>query len=905
MDAEGSPNLEDIWKSKAVAALGDSDVVKKAATASASASASQKEGELDVQTETYGGEETQVTAIFREVREGHVVEQEEGLPEEDLNDQQTEEEPEGEGESQAEAGAEAEIEQKVSKEIVVPALFNVSTSSGLSPDGSSGLPRESYYRKKSVRPTVFSFENAHPAFASAHYLRTKEQDETLRRSIEGALNSPQRTTKKKWRKKKRNQLRSMSMNDIDFGFGAERKDNNKKKRSKKLKDIDKDADELSEAQESLTNRRNNTADEEGESSRTIEEEWETIQRLEKKISKLKTGIDVLKKSQDFQDFWKEVTVPATPETPATAASTRSDRSETPQRVVSFAGLSENDESEPSTSFTPVRGTISIPTAWKRDNEDSSAFESETDVEIMSSPERRDAKGKGKRPMYGSSRAGPSSSAIGEPTQNKSESRKPRALNRPASAPPTRKYISAASGDPSNDSTTTSNKEKEDDWEPALTLPKPFSFLERDSKENKIKSISTVKMEQDLLIKQAEEEAKKKVVFHAKPIPKSVLEARYNNMIKEQETIRMMKHEARKKKLVDNEKPFAFYLVDKKRQEIKQKKIREAREAKIKVKPFRANTVPSSTYEPRYELLKMEEQRRDSKIKERARKLFAESKMPPRMDIENSKSSPIPRAKGSKPLKSPVKKIVINDHIPDYKKLHKEFEEKLQKAKAKNRLKRTVVKEFHLGGRTKEEAEANQKRMEKRLKTILKDIQSDSNELKELRWPYMSTRAKVMPTKPNFDRKSTFKVGDTLAVRLRAAEYQKAKERGQYDTKEEKEARKERWRLKEAKKRKQAWSKLHKIHAAAIADPMLNDSAEVGTEETGEAYDENSSTLTTARKVDSDTVPPTVEDKTYSKTSAQHVIARHKQVAKRAQEIVEKALLAQGVDAYNFVMDPVD
>ena len=97
----------------------------------------------------------------------------------------------------------------------------------------------------------------------------------------------------------------------------------------------------------------------------------------------------------------------------------------------------------------------------------------------------------------------------------------------------------------------------------------------------------------------------------------------------------------KKKLLDMEKPFAFYLVDKKRQEIKQKKIKEAQEAKMAVKPFRANTVPSSTYEPRYELLKMEEQRRASKIEERAKKLMAESKMPPRMDVENNSHSFIP------------------------------------------------------------------------------------------------------------------------------------------------------------------------------------------------------------------------------------------------------------------------
>ena len=834
-----------VLESEAVKALGGGDVVRQAARRAA--------------------EEKVVTVILKEVGS-------------DVEAQETVEEAETEEHVDTEVEEVEEVEEVVRaadiKEVEMPAMFNVSTSSGLSPDGSSRESRES---KRSVRPSVFSFDNAHPAFAAAHFLRTKEQNEILRRSVEGVLLSPgPKKRKAKKKKRQQNSLRSKSMNDIDF---RAQKDFERRKRGKKIKDLERDADEVSEAQECLTPNRTSSAGEQASTSRSVEEEWQTIKRLESKILQMQSGIDVLKKSEDFKDFWQEVTAPVSPD--ATTSIARSE--DMSERTVSFAD-------EPSTFSSPYRGKIVIPRMLRSED---SAAESDTNFEA-SSPEI-DLKGKKKKVFdqqfaYDNSSPGPKIGRNEKIQEKLSRSVKSRPVSAPP-RPPSSSFSSLReSSMPADDSAL---PPKEDEWKPILTRPKPFSFLDRDAKKSKVKPISTVKMEQDLLIKQADEEGKKKLVFKAKKIPKSVLEARYSNMIKEQETMRIMKHEAHKKKLVDMEKPFAFYLVDKKRQEIKQKKIRQAQESKIKVKPFRANTVPASTYEPRYELLKMEETRRSVKIEERANKLLSESKMPPRMDVESNNFSPIPRAKASKILKSPVKKIARNGHIPDYKKLHQEFEERLAHAKAKNFLKRTVVKEFHLGGSTKEEAEANQKRMEKRLKSILNDIEDDANHLKELRWPYMSTRAKVKPTKPDFDKKSTFKVGDTLAVRLRAAELQKAKERGQYDTREEKEARGERHRAKEARRRRKAWDKLSKMHKMAMAANLMMENAGVEPE----PFDAE------VAKEEAFDVPPSVEDKSYSETSHQHVIARHKQVAKRAQEMVEKALLAQGVDAYNFVMDP--
>ena len=445
------------------------------------------------------------------------------------------------------------------------------------------------------------------------------------------------------------------MNDIDL---RERKESEREKRGQMLQELEKDAEDLSEAQESLTPKRG----EDGPStSRSVEDEWQTIQRLESKILRMQSGIDVLKKSEDFKDFWSQVTVPASPEIAPRGGTARSE--DLSERTVSFADVSED---EPSTSWSPIlKKNIKIPGIMKtaasaEEDVSLSLDDSDTDVEM---PSLEDLKGK----------------------------RQALQRQRPGSAPPARPSPALSA-----DSTL---EAKKDEWKPIITLPKPFSFLERDEERSKTKPISTVKMEQDLLIKDIDTAGKRKAFkFKAKPIPKSVLEARYQNMIKEQETMRIMKHEAHKKKQENMQNPFAFDLVDKKRQEIKQKKIREAQEAKMKVKAFRANAVPASTYEPRYELLQMEKQRRSGKIEERARKLMAESKMPRRMEIGLEDFSPIPRAKGSKVLKSPQKRPkTASTDVPDYKKLHQEFEERLSQAKANNLLKRTIVREFSLSG----------------------------------------------------------------------------------------------------------------------------------------------------------------------------------------------------------------
>ena len=124
-----------------------------------------------------------------------------------------------------------------------------------------------------------------------------------------------------------------------------------------MEGLERAAEEIGEESAGLS------SPERGESRASAEEDWRTIQRLEGKILQLQSGIDVLKRSQDFKDFWEEVTVPSSPEPTA-------------QRSVTFVS---GDGSAPETPWdgrSPVPGAkIVVPGILKRSSESSEALES--------------------------------------------------------------------------------------------------------------------------------------------------------------------------------------------------------------------------------------------------------------------------------------------------------------------------------------------------------------------------------------------------------------------------------------------------------------------------------------------------------------------------------------------------
>ena len=423
-----------------------------------------------------------------------------------------------------------------------------------------------------------------------------------------------------------------------------------------------------------------------------------------------------------------------------------------------------------------------------------------------------------------------------------------------------------------------------------TVFKPFSFDARDKK--KKKTISQVKLEQDLLLKKEKEEAALLHKFKANALPRSTMEPRYAKIVKQQKERSEQYRRESQKWLMESEKPFSFYYLDQKRREVKEQKLAAAREAKGK--PFHANKIPAATYEPRYELLAMDHERRKSTVKQRAAESLAKASLPSRMEMDKRKKAeeppPYDRSK-------PYPQVKLGE-IPNFDALHAGFEEKLAKARALRRQNLTVPQEFHLGGKSKEEAERRKLKNEMKRQMILVDIELDNEELKETRWPYASTRGKVQKVAPpNFNEESSIMFKTTKAAKLRAENFQRLKRSGQYDSREQKEEKEERQRRKDAERRAAEWVRIQRekavAAAAAVSDFSMDPLAGVGRAGPGKAA--ASPTPLGGQLF-------TKAEKTAARTGVplQHVQARHKQVASEAHEIVEQALLEQGIDAYKYV-----
>jgi len=393
-----------------------------------------------------------------------------------------------------------------------------------------------------------------------------------------------------------------------------------------------------------------------------------------------------------------------------------------------------------------------------------------------------------------------------------------------------------------------------------TKVKAFSFDQRD--QNKRKTISQVKLEQDLALKAKEEEEACKVRFKANPLPRATLQPRYEKLTREQAARTRENKRRSQQNLKRAEKPFSFYFSDKKRKAVREEKLERARNTNSN--SFKANPIPASVHESRYELLQFDRERRKEEAREKAAKALAKASLPERM--KNAAPKKVPAYDTSKPYSQ-----YKLGEVPDFDALHADFDSKLARMRARNRRQLTVPKDFHLGGRNKAEAEARQRKSELKKQMILLDMELDKQDLPETRWPYKGTRSPTKPTPPPAAQVPV-EYKTTTAARLREKNVKAAKAAGQYDSREQKEAKAEKQRRREASRRMADWLKMQRKRAQeGVAGTSSPERARSGERDFADAVG----------------IP------------RMHVAARHKQVADEAHKIVEQALLEQGLDAFKY------
>jgi hypothetical protein len=105
----------------------------------------------------------------------------------------------------------------------------------------------------------------------------------------------------------------------------------------------------------------------------------------------------------------------------------------------------------------------------------------------------------------------------------------------------------------------------------------------------------------------------------------------------------------------------------------------------------------------------------------------------------------------------------------------------------------TTQEFNINGSTPEEQAARAEKAAERRARIIVSMQEDAQQLKEMRWPYVSSRAPVQPTQPPHQQQLDSmvrphsagpQVGATLAAQLRAEVTKQPMASGKFDTRDE-------------------------------------------------------------------------------------------------------------------------
>ena len=336
-----------------------------------------------------------------------------------------------------------------------------------------------------------------------------------------------------------------------------------------------------------------------------------------------------------------------------------------------------------------------------------------------------------------------------------------------------------------------------------TVPNPPSFLSRDA--SRAKTIAEQRLEQDLAIEAALEEAELKKRFVPKPVPKSTAEPRFTRMLETERLRRERNRETRKQALVETERPFSFYVRDKAKASEKgdpaNAEALKARRANKFQRKFVAKAIPKAVKELRLPSMEAEAARRKEEARIAAEIALKESKMPERM-AENVAKKETGSAPGSDERRKKWSfQPAPRKPVPDFDALHAAFFRRLKEAKQSRPS--TAVREFRL-----HEKSSPQRRAE--LRKIEKDMKEDENVLPEVRWPFASLRAPVKSTPPpSFDksvRPDFLKKNENLATKLRRQAVLRAKASGHYATKEEREALEIAEREAENRRRAAAWAR---------------------------------------------------------------------------------------------------
>ncbi|XRB00649.1 hypothetical protein NFJ02_09g143490 [Pycnococcus provasolii] len=339
----------------------------------------------------------------------------------------------------------------------------------------------------------------------------------------------------------------------------------------------------------------------------------------------------------------------------------------------------------------------------------------------------------------------------------------------------------------------------------IRMKKPFSFVDRPKK----KTISQVKMEQDLVLKRMAEEAELSKRFIANDVPYSSRDRNRYERLEYERYMRSLKNkEKAQATLLAGEKTFTFWARDMEKIEERKHISEKAADERAKrfQRSFKAKDPPSTTHGNLWDKQMRREEERQT-VQQRRREAYearrvaaaaagdgassgdASSTAAPGSKMEERIAARKARSDSSRP-QTFVRAFKARDP-PDWKRVHERMA--LKDLERRSRIQITQPEEFPQGGSRL--FESKQSAYEAEFGKPANRPYDDPN-LAELRFPYtVGARSKVLPTPPpkeddttKLARQQEYETNMNHAARLRVKTVERQRRAGKFDSTEEREKR---------------------------------------------------------------------------------------------------------------------
>jgi hypothetical protein len=234
----------------------------------------------------------------------------------------------------------------------------------------------------------------------------------------------------------------------------------------------------------------------------------------------------------------------------------------------------------------------------------------------------------------------------------------------------------------------------------ITIPNPPEFEKRDKKKGM--SIRERKLQEMVKYNDLEDEYEMSQQFRAKPIPKSTLEPRFQQIMEANEKRRQEVKQRSIALTKQNERPFTFYERDMRK--LNQPPVYDPEYDVMNYQPFKANPVPGHAKIQMYEYMtKKQQKEREQRVKKNAELSLAQSSLPPRMAMYERMRETNEIQKRSKSLENPefTFKPKKCRPMPDFERIHLEFQQSMDTKRRSRSLTKSTPFNFCLTKPNKE------------------------------------------------------------------------------------------------------------------------------------------------------------------------------------------------------------